>query len=654
MTDNRSTTSGLSAAARVVFALVLVAGAIAPAFAGAATAAPDAGGDERRFQASDSDGPDWPIPFGNDNESSSDSASEPEGPPKTEFNASKLRQQGKIVSSRPSVRQFGPGAIWLRHVPTCLTCVDDAANHSRYVRPYTVVERDHVWIGGMLGWDVPDEDITVHVVTWRPKTVNYRTTEGNRTVVRSETIPANVTHNRVDVTLSGDGFFRKEVSLPSLYGEQRWVTMWIDGARWQTQWAFRMQVNPATASVPSSSIGDRIKWAVVNVGGITLITAIALLFVVKKALEKMGAVVIHPVEIAFATFVPTVPVVLLFWSGIVGSLAQRPQLIGALFGVFVATSAAWLIREKPEEWLFLKPSAVDAEIDEDGRGTWRWGNRAHKVIERDRDGRLAVPRPGWIPALARVWPFYDATPLLEFDAHRLDAHKLDSVPTDVEIRDDATALDQLKTRLVGQKSQDEYDEIVVVDPTAEHVIDHSGETLEIGLPELWSWPETEDDGVWIMGVPLPSIRFGLIAFGIAFIGVVTAFTTWFTTSAIWGAFAFFASILILVVHPATDTTAKVSLAPAHFDATIANMISTLEGYSEKATADHWRDRALEADAKRRVERANEAESQEMTKLRELADRIAPPAEDAGTNGTADERESYEIDTDGGRKGGRDE
>jgi hypothetical protein len=648
MHGKTKTTSGdLGRLGKVVLAVILVVSAFAPAVAGVASAStsassapdadtyPDAGGWQSSVgtgvvaaqnESNESDGDGWTWPWDDVKNGSNETG--PTGPPETEFNATLLRQNGEQVSDRPSVRKFGPGTVWLRHVPTGPLAVDDPANHSQYVSRYSIVTRDHVWIGGFLGWDAPSIDATVHVVSWTPERTTYTVEEGNRTVTKTKTVPANVTHNRMDRTIPGGDFFRIRVSLPAEYGETRMTAIWlespqIDESRWKTQWAFRKKVNPATQTVPQQSLAARIQWAALVFGGSTALTALAVLWLGKKLLDKIGAVIIHPAELFFAVFAPTVPIVLLFYNSIISAFAQRPQLIGIGLGTVVGLVGVWIIREKPQEWLFLQVTP-ETDMDETGRGKWYWANRAHHVIERG-DGRLAVPRPGWIPALARAWPFYDATPLLEFDAHSIEDYKVDSVdeiPDDVDVPDDASILDKLKTRFVGDGETDEYDEIVLVHPGADDVMDHSNETLTVGFPTLWEWPD-DGEGVRIGPVPLPSVRFGLIAFGLAFVFASSAFVTWLTTSILLGLITACLAVVALAVHPTEDTKAHVDLAPAAFDAVISNVIATFEGLNDHADRNYWKDRALEAEADRRLDAADERERTEMTKLRRLGQRMAP-------------------------------
>ncbi len=68
----------------------------------------------------------------------------------------------------------------------------------------------------------------------------------------------------------------------------------------------------------------------------------------------------------------------------------------------------------------------------------------------------------------------------------------------------------------------------------------------------------------------------------------------------------------------------------------------LEGFNDRADATFWRDRALENEAQMRVERADEREDAEMTKLRRLGDRLAPDRTQTGREAREDARDRYGV------------
>jgi hypothetical protein len=96
------------------------------------------------------------------------------------------------------------------------------------------------------------------------------------------------------------------------------------------------------------------------------------------------------------------------------------------------------------------------------------------------------------------------------------------------------------------------------------------------------------------------------------------------------------SALALVSRP-VEGKARATLAPAHYDAVIANMIQHLEGYSERADADHFQRLYHESEAKRRAQRKTERERKDHNVFRQLADEIAPSdTESEGTEAPADD------------------
>ncbi len=528
-----------------------------------------------------------------------------------------------------SVRPWGDmGQIWLRHVPVGLLTPNDPANASRYVRPYTTVQRKAVYLGSYRGWTADPLDLTVRIVTWNKGTRVENSSSGRRVVE----VPRNVTVSDVSVTLPGGGYDRAKVELPRFYDTSKRVTMWVVGHRETTQWTFRLKTSKATQSVPIGSLGGVIKWSLFNIFIYVLGVAGGLVVLDAKVMRKVGK---GPqwgaLEYGFLGFASLFLGGFVFYAGIMDTLARRPQLLGVLGGVFIGGLVLYAMSGTGERSLFLQPRAETGEVLPDGSGTWWWANRVHTVVEREKDGKKVIPRSGWLPFLARAWPFVDATPVMEFSAS--EQRKLEAPPEDFTLpdEDESSVWDRIRTRIEGRPGEgDEFDTIYLVDPLADDVVQYDEETFEWAFPSLVSFPEDEDSGTWVRGVPLPSIAFGKIVGGTTVVVLAGAVVTLSLASVGWGIVAGGVALLALVTRP-VEGSARVELAPAAFDSVLGNVVRTLEGYSERADADHFREKYHESDALRRVERVRERERDTETVFGTLAERLAPeePNPDAG-------------------------
>lgn len=548
------------------------------------------------------------------------------------------------LSGPDSVRRWGEyGQIWLRHVPVGLLVEDDVERFGRYVGPRTTVQRKAVYLGSYRGWEAESLDLSLKLVAWDKGT---RTVNDSGTT-RRVSVPRNVSEKEISVTLPGGGYDRAKVELPRFYDSTKRITMWVEGHREATQWTFRLSTSKATESVPVGSLGGVIKWSLWNVFLWTLVVAGGLVVLDARVMREVGRGPQWGVlEYGFLGFASLFLGGFVFYSGVMDTLARRPQLLGVLGGLFVGGIMLHVLSDPGEKALFLQPRGETTEVHPDGSGTWWWSNRVHTVVEREKDGKKVIPRRGWLAFLARAWPFLDATPVLEFDAS--EARKLESPPSKVELpeNDDADMWEKVRTAISGKEGEDdEFDTIYLVDPLADSVVQYDEETFALELPDLVTWPDDEDSGTWIRGVPVPSIAFGKILGGSAVVVLVGGAVSTALASAGWGIVGGAVALLVLVTRP-VEGAARVELAPAHFDAVLGNLTQMLEGYSERADADHFREKYHESDARRRVESVRERERDERTVFGQLADRLAPEdrtpdmtgpsGEDAPARGEADD------------------
>lgn len=545
-----------------------------------------------------------------------------------------LRQLGEHPAGAPnSMRPEGDaGAWWIRHVPASLGVSEGSEDARRYVTPSTTVRRNQVYLGSFRGWDSEDANVRVHIVTWQ---VEEEADENGTAVEKHLT---NVQEKTVTASLSGGTYDEARIDLPPAYDGTKYVTLWLEGERDRTQWVFRLNSNAATTSVPANSRGDLVMFGFVSIFLPFLGTAVGSVVLDRYLLKSAGrGPGVSVLEYGFLGFAALFMGGFVFYNGLIETLAKRPELLGVLGGLFVGAMAIWAFSDRGEEALFLQFRAAEGDMAPDGSGTWHLANRVHTVVER-ADGRKVVPRDGWVPFLARAWPFSDAAPLLEFSAtnpgaRRVEAPKDDVLPEDAD--DEEGLFDKIRTRFPGDEQEDEYDVIYLVDPTAEDVVDYSEETFRLGLPDLVTWPEDEEE--FVAGkVPIPSVAVGKILGGLAFVGVAYLAVTYVTTNTTLGALAAAVAVGVLVVTPDAGK-ANVTLAPAHFDAVVGNMVQVMEGYAERADAETFQRKYHESEAKRRAQRQRDLERKDVNTFREISDRLAPDDADLSASERAADR-----------------
>lgn len=532
--------------------------------------------------------------------------------------------------------------MWVRHLPVGLGVGDSVSEFGRYVEPRTLVRRDAVYLGSTRSRAAEPKEVTVNLVTWRQGT-EQRT--GPNSTTRAVTVPQNVTERSVDVTLGG-GYDRTEIPLPESFDERKRVTMWVEGAESSLRWTFQMKTSKATQAISISSLGGAISFSIWNVGIWIVLTAGGLVIAASWAIKKAGR---GPkwgtLEYAFVAFGFLFFGGFLAYNGIMNTLARRPQLIGVAGGVLIGGLGLRALSSPGTEALFLQPTHKTKQVNADGSGDWWFANQVHTVVERESDGKEVIPRPGWIPFIAALWPGSDARPVMEFEGR--PERQLDSPPEEDDLfpKDDASVLDRIRTRITGDVDEgDEYETIYLIDPMADDVITYEEEGFEFSLPTLVEWPESDDEGTWVKGYPLPSVAAGRILGGLAvlvvsFVGLRAA-----TASSSLAMLGTTLVLLALVVKP-VEGHASVQLAPAQFDGVLSNVLSTVEGWTELADADHFRSKYHEETAKRRVDRQEQAQRDSRSVFREVIDGMAPPVEEQQDQSQTDTSPSTGVDDD---------
>jgi len=536
------------------------------------------------------------------------------------YTLAELRSIGTKVSQRESIRRFGDGQLWMRYQTGGLLST------LQYLTPSSTVTDNQVRLGGFVGWDrakIPDT-ITVHVVAYDAATVN-----GTR-------VPSNVVERDVRVSLStgyiGPNDRGTTIPVPVEHGDSKFVTMWVEGHREATQWTFRAAPSVASATVPSTTLAGRVGWATFHIGLAFLITSILVIGSGAVAVKKLGIlprVGILGWLIVGSALIFWIP---LFWfQDLANAFAQRPELIGVVLGLVVGLVGIRFLDDGLDKALFVQPRLTEDALEDDADGRkWWWANRVHKVTTRERDGKMLIPRTGWLGSLARLWPGYDAAPLVEFDGRRHKYAKPDDLDdAGHEPTPDGGYLESIRTRIGGLSDDDEFDHIFIVDPTADDVVVHESEGFEVSMPDdLVTWP-AEGEGVRIGDVPIPHVALGKVVAGSAVVLAAGLFVSWLTTIDVLGMLAGLGVLTLFFVRP-TDGWANVVLAPGHGGHILDAIWRTADEFTEEADKAYWKNQALEGEARRRVEHANEVDDRKTTMFDETAERLAPDA-DTGEN-----------------------
>ncbi|TKX82051.1 hypothetical protein [Halorubrum sp. SD626R] len=145
----------------------------------------------------------------------------------------------------PSMRFLGSyGSATLRHEP-----VGFGSSDWEYVGRDTRVQQNAVTLRTIrLG--EPNEELTVNVVGWQSGTRTVQTQNGTTT----EPVAENVTATTVSTQL-GHGYDSAEVPLPSSFGENQRITMWVEEYP-DARWTFNHRTIATARSININSWGD--------------------------------------------------------------------------------------------------------------------------------------------------------------------------------------------------------------------------------------------------------------------------------------------------------------------------------------------------------------------------------------------------------------
>ena len=145
----------------------------------------------------------------------------------------------------PSMRFLGAyGSATVRHEP-----VGFGSSDWEYLTRDTRVQQDKVTLRTIrLG--EPDERLTLNVVAWQRGTRTVQTENGTTTEPVAENVTATVVNARL-----GRGYDSAEIPIPSSFGEDQRVTMWVDEYP-EARWTFQHRTIATARSIDIDSWGD--------------------------------------------------------------------------------------------------------------------------------------------------------------------------------------------------------------------------------------------------------------------------------------------------------------------------------------------------------------------------------------------------------------
>ena len=388
------------------------------------------------------------------------------------------------------------------------------------------------------------EAATVKIVSWQPETRQVR--RGNQTV--EERIASNVTVQTQQVNL-GPGWAVGEINLPR-HDETTKVTMWIEGREDTARWTFEHKSVATTQEVGVDTWGDLLYKIALYVGLPVLFGGALVGRKVRSAVESAG---IGP-QWGFGRWlfiISLVTAILSYYlfTTLSDLIVTAPFIMGVwLVGVFAAYTLA-THRGEIKTKGFLRPDienaisftntreSSDGDLATDGGGN----SYAHDVLQgefktaktvEDEHG-VSIVRGGMIPFLARV---YGARARIENIASMTSRFELPSSSPD---------------------------EIFLVDPEADTLVEYEPPGFEFDLPE-WDRDELLVRGIGLVvaavGVRQMAMAYGAFVYLLAVVVAAIAIAKWY-------------------IKP-TDGFARIEPAPLHFRQAFASTLMLSHGLTD--------------------------------------------------------------------------
>jgi hypothetical protein len=447
---------------------------------------------------------------------------------------------------KPSARIAGGHVYWLTHTPASKPWQDE-----KDLVDTKVIRSDQLYLNSIRTAS-EQKTATVKIAFWERKTRTVETENGTTT----ETVAANVSVVTREVQL-GKGWPTATIDLPE-HQESVRMTMWLESAPDEARWTLVHHSSPYAASAGINDQGDYLISAVKDFIAPTLVGAFVIGWVVKRALERAGVgpmwgygpwVILLSLGVGTAVF------------GLFGSLAavfvNLPHIIaGFVVGVIgVVVLETYEVGVSDARFIQPDPTAARSASGEHAVDARKARERSERIIKTP-DEKVAIVRKGLRPFLARV---FGSTATLE-------------------------GVERLDTRI--EYTQGEADELYVVSPNADEVLEYD--------PEGFEWSAN----------PLIVLAAALVA-GVGlnhYVGQLAG------VAAGLGAFAL-GSVLYL---EATDGYARIKPAPAHLRSAWVSSMFLQKEADEAETLQESRRKRVEEKAKNQKDVEEALEDQDQT------------------------------------------
>jgi hypothetical protein len=358
-----------------------------------------------------------------------------------------LRDGGSnLPDAPPGIRADSERLWWLSHWPADAVLGDPGSFDDAYeerVSTGTTVSRTSVYLR-TVAVDDRERTETVKVAYWRLD--ERKVEDGN--VTRTEEIASDVVVEEHEVTYQA-GMPIMEIPLRTAE-EPRQVTMWIEGG---PRWRFEHDPVATAEPIAVDSVGDfwglaALYLVVPIVGGLGAGGVVG-----KKWIMRAGKGPGYPIGgWLVAITIGTGLLGMFFFDNIAELLEGAPYAVGGLVAVvgLVVILESQAVRERSVEFIKPRINSVGSPDGTEAVEVLDVERRSETVVDMP-DGSPAIVRSGIRPFLARAFGVAATVPSLAFDT-RIDV------------------------------DGDDVDELIVVDPSSDSVLEYEPEGFAIDPP----------------------------------------------------------------------------------------------------------------------------------------------------------------------------
>lgn len=488
-----------------------------------------------------------------------------------DYTLDELRQDGpRPAGADPGVRMTDSRMFWVIYWPASNPTANPGEDKKwQYLKPSTTVGRNNVFLR-TVAFD--DKREVVKLVYWE---------QGERTVKQGNTtttkqVPVNVTEDTVVVDLERG---QPTVKIPlKQHDEPVHVTMWVEGVP-DARWTFKHHSVATQSSIAIDTWNDYLWRATTDFFLWILLGGFVAGVLAKKGIDRAG----RGPGYGYGPWIVGLTILSGFAiAALYTSLAELvvvlPQFMAAyIVGVFFVILLETLsVRESKA--LFLQPQLEHT--------TGPSGDDAYDIISTEAEehtlvrmpeGGLAVVRNGLLAFLARV---FGRAAYLKTVTPR--------VRSDGRVR--------RSTRIEMEDSK--WDELFLVDPEAEQVVDHTAEGWSFELPPL----DREHAPKYLPAVGIIAV-FGGVAYTMPSVALP----------------AVGAGAVLLAAWAATpvDGAAEYVPAPVHFREAYGTIVRQIEGYDAANTIEEATGQLQKERIRKESKVEQEIEQRDHSMIREM-------------------------------------